>query len=409
MGVLFTRLLYCFVIMLGSCTFGCVLVYPSPALPKMSEEFGWKQDDGRFTLFNAISSAAAIFGPYLCGFLLKHLGRRPVVGIFGFMGSISWMMLYFLKKTFFWYGIMVRAFLGIVIGGLSSVCPMYIVELSPPDYTGFFGSFNQLGICVGIFTMYLSGNFLTWQNLALYGMSIDILLFILIWFIPESPVIKNSKDPMVTESIFQKKYLSRMIMSILMFLFQQFCGTNAILTNMATLLDEAHLDLPPNIQSAIAGASKVIAVFCGAFLIQKFGRKVIFVTSHTGCAISLLIYALSEKITFPSSIALILIFCLFLFFSIGAGPIPWFIISEVFEPAVRPMASSIITSSNWIFTFLVIEIYPYLKKAITFFGCMLLFSCIAGIAAVFGFLFVQKDYQSGSNAKLLESNYNNFD
>ena len=430
--VIFTvNLLYCMVIMLGSMTFGCVLVYPSPAIPKIEKEFGWEHNNTELILFNSISSGFAIVGPYFCGFLLQYFGRRPVLGCFGILGVIFWTMLYFTQKSFFWYGIMCRALLGIVMGGVSTVSPMYIVEMSPPESTGFYGSLNQLGICCGIFSIYLAGNFLSWRNLALYGMSVDLLLSILIWFIPETDSTKitfgrNVKNKyqdfqLIPEaqgkkekiSLCQKRYIGRLVQGVMLFFFQQFCGCNAILTNMGTLLAEAHLDIPADLQSAIVGGSKVFIIIVGAFLIQTFGRKFVWILSYTGCTISLFVYAFSvnEKFEdkFPPWLGLILIFSFVAFYSIGAGPIPWFLISEMFDPSVRHIASSIITSSNWIFTFLVIETFEYLKSLLTFFGCMLLFTAVSLSAAIFGAIFIKKDSQMILNKDFLSisSNYDN--
>ncbi len=51
-----------------------------------------------------------------------------------------------------------------------------------------------------------------------------------------------------------------------------------------------------------------------------------------------------------------------MFFAIGPGPIPWMITSEILPPVVRPGGVSICVFTNWLFTFLVGQIYPYMNS-----------------------------------------------
>jgi MFS family permease len=48
-----------------------------------------------------------------------------------------------------WLGLLLRALCGLAIGVYSVIVPLYLVELSPPESTGFFGTLHQLGIAVG--------------------------------------------------------------------------------------------------------------------------------------------------------------------------------------------------------------------------------------------------------------------
>lgn len=54
-----------------------------------------------------------------------------------------------------------RIFLGIVIGVLSSILPLYLNSLSPLTVSGKIGSMNQLLTCCGVITAYLFGYLIT--------------------------------------------------------------------------------------------------------------------------------------------------------------------------------------------------------------------------------------------------------
>ena len=57
-------------------------------------------------------------------------------------------------------------------------------------------------------------------------------------------------------------------------------------------------------------------------------------------------------------------------FSVGLGPIPWLMMSELFSPSARGIASSILVCSNWSLCFVTVKFFPGLKlligMAITF-------------------------------------------
>lgn len=295
------------------------------------------------------------------------------------------------------------------MGGFSSIIPMYIVELAPPESSGFYGSLNQLGIALGLVIVYLVGDVCNWKNSALVCMGIDIALTILVWFIPESPAVSKNDQPLLEEtstkreSVLQKQYIGRLVQSVMMMVFQQFCGINAILTNLNDLFSKCGLDgISENMASAISGSAQVIAVVFGGFLVDSLGRKIAWSTSFGGISISLLLYALTFKVTFGSDktnsiLSIVFIFLFLLAFGLGAGAIPWFIISEIFPTSVRPAAVSIVSASNWILAFTVIEIYPYMEKAMTTFGCMMLFMACSVASTIFGIVYVKKNARADDN------------
>jgi MFS family permease len=305
----------------------------------------------------------------------------------------------------FWFGIVVRGLLGVSIGSFSALSPVYIVELSPPDATGFFGSLNQLAIASGFVVCPLVAIGLGWRQIAGIGALIVAALIPLVWLIPDSrPELSSGPK----ESIFQRQWAAPLIVASLMMVFQQTSGINAILTNLIDLFDSAGIEIDSQVASAITGVAQVVACMCGGFLIQKLGRKIIWIVSLAGMAIADLIYGISrftsiqEKGTFPPWAPIVLIFFFCFAFGLGAGPIPWFIVAELFPPSVRGTAQSIATSVNWLFAFLVMQFWPNVSNAKTGIGeagTFMLFAGSCAIGAVFGVIFVKNE--TGSDKKPL--------
>lgn len=121
-----------------------------------------------------------------------------------------------------------------------------------------------------------------------------------------------------------------------------------------------------------------MAVFVGASIVDKIGRKITWIVSCSFIVVFLLIFALNKKYNWSNILPLVCIFIYQFGFGLGLGPIPWFIIPELFNDNVHSQAS------NWLFAFITIEIWPSMKKEMGMFGSMIFFTCISFAALIFG-------------------------
>ena len=62
-----------------------------------------------------------------------------------------------------------------------------------------------------------------------------------------------------------------------------------------------------------------------------------------------------------SYVSIAAIFCFVAFFEIGPGPIPWFIVAELFSQGPRPAAMAVAGFSNWSANFLVGMGFQYVE------------------------------------------------
>ncbi|OHT09614.1 major facilitator superfamily transporter [Tritrichomonas foetus] len=402
--------------MLGPITFGTIMCYPSPTGPSIREAHGLKESALQWSFYNSVSSLFAITGPFLTSFLLKVTkgSRKKTVFIIAVLGTIFW-LLNLLTKVHIWAGIVIRAFLGVIMGAYSSIGPMYLVEIAPADASGFYGSLNQVGIVVGIVLYDFIGPSLTYMELDYVGAAITCLQAICIWFIAESPAFEKNendvqakkssqKDESEKESLWQRKYMFGLISGIIMMLLQQFSGINAILTNLADLMNESGLAIDGNYQAGIASVAQLVAVFIGGLLMDKLGRKIVWMVSCLIIVVFLLIFALNVKYDWSTVLPLVCIFLYQLGFGLGMGPIPWFIIPEYFNDAVRPLATTIVSASNWIFSFIIIFVWPAMRDGLGMFGSLLFFMCVTVGSIIFGgFAIHEPNHEEPSNDSSVSS------
>ena len=75
-------------------------------------------------------------------------------------------------------------------------------------------------------------------------------------------------------------------------------------------------------------------------------------------------------------------------FSLGWGPAPWVIMSEILPYRSRAVGSSIATSTNWICAFIVVRGFQLLEASITNTGTFFLFAGFNLIAVIFALVCV---------------------
>lgn len=99
--------------------------------------------------------------------------------------------------------------------------------------------------------------------------------------------------------------------------------------------------------------------------------KIIMRQSRTGllfcvCYIILSLYsAFQDVYPWMSYLSMTAIFLFVSFFEIGPGPIPWFIVAEIFSQGPRPAAIALAGCCNWTCNFIIGMFFPYLEVRVT--------------------------------------------
>lgn len=380
------QLLHATTIVFGSMTFGMVCVYPSPTAKDIQKLHNLTDTSMGWVFYNSISYLFGMLGAILTKVLLSAYNGRRKLTVFTIdcFGVASW-FLNCLTKPSIYSGIFSRAMLGVTIGGFMTINPMYLVEMAPKGYDSVFGAMNQFGICIGDILCSVLGPYVDYMGLNYVGASICILQAYLIWFIDESPAAGEvNTNEISIFSVFQKKYANGLVVGIILLFVSQFAGINAILSNLSTIMDEGGLKMNPNFQSAIALASQFLAIVVNFLSIEKAGRKAIWIISSAICAVGLLLLALNEKFDWSNVLPVVCIFIYNFGYGLGIGPIPWFIVSEIFDVDARSAANSICILFNWAFAFIMVMVFPEMKKSMGMFGVSLFFFGVCIFSILFG-------------------------
>jgi MFS family permease len=163
--------------------------------------------------------------------------------------------------------------------------------------------------------------------------------------------------------------LRAMIIIFGLMIFRQWCGVNAVQAYTVEIFQSAGSALDPYIATIIYGIIQVVSACVPLFIADRVGRRPLLLISGMGMALSLLAmafrsYTINEviEIKYIGWLPLIFINFYIIAFSIGFGPVPWFIMPELLSNEAKGWVSSIAVCLNWAMAFLVTKFFPIMMN-----------------------------------------------
>ncbi|PSK50305.1 High-affinity glucose transporter [Elsinoe australis] len=146
---------------------------------------------------------------------------------------------------------------------------------------------------------------------------------------------------------------------------QQLSGINLI-TYYAPVIFQQSVGLPRDISLLLAGINGIayfISSLVPIWIIDRLGRRKLMLFAAGGQAVCMAILAgtVSNGSKSAGIVAVVMLFLFNFFFAVGLLAIPWLLPAEYVPLAIRTRAAALALASNWIFTFLVVEITPNLS------------------------------------------------
>jgi len=417
----------------GGLLFGFDTGVISGALPFLKEY--WKLTDGDIEWITTTVLIGAVLGAVTSGKLSDYLGRKKMIIINAIIFSVGALGCAFAPG--YQLLMVMRVVIGIAIGITSYVVPMYIAEVSPTRKRGALVTLNQLMITIGILASYIADYFLSndnnvesWRWMFLVGFFPALILLIGMFFLPETPrwligknrweegrkVLMQVEEPDLVEhtladlkkdvaavsqnnagikDVLKPWLRAPLIITIGIFFFQQFSGVNTIIYyspiifQMAGIVSNTASILP----AIIIGTVNVLACFVSVILLDKVGRRKLYMIGIWGMIPSLALLGLCFyfKTALGASLpvfAIISIVCYIIFIAISLAPLGWLLISEVFPLNVRGIGMSIGSLAHWGFNAIIAFTFLKLVNSVGTAGTFWMYAGICLLGLIWGLRYI---------------------
>ena len=411
---------------IGALNFGYTIGYSSPAIPSMIKDGILTEEDSGW--FGSLMTVGAVIGGPIGGYFVEKLGRKrsifssslPFLFGYGFMASAQSALYLFVGR-----------FLTGVGSGMVTICvPVYIAEIASKTRRGVLGSCVQLFIVVGICLVYMLGMIKEWRGLANAAFVPAVLSAFAAFLIPETPrwlLARNLKvearkalaavrDPhadvedelkdieegidgqgeMSWSEFFGREELKYpLFLCLVVMICQQLSGINVVMFYSVTIFSTAIPDVAYT-ATVLIGVVQVIATLVACLLMDRAGRKRLLIIAGSVMAITLFIFGLYYKMSASGNLPKVLnvwlpvgcLTCFIIGFSLGWGPIPMLIMSEIFPARGRGTAGAIAIFFNWMTAFLVTKEFKMLQDVLGQDGVFYFFGvcCVLSVWFVWKFL-----------------------
>jgi len=402
---------------MGGLLFGFDMAVISGVLPFVKEQFSLSSiSEGWF-----VSSAllGCIIGVSFSGEMSDRLGRKKMLmvsAIFFFVSAIGTAL-----SASFETLIIARMIGGVGVGIASIVAPLYISEIAPAKIRGRLVTFYQLAITAGILLAYLTNAGLlsfslnhqgsaghstfnlvlvkeVWRSMLGLGIVPSLLFFCGLLFVPESPrwliqkgddtqaigiltkigsqetalqelsTIKNApnKEAGNYRDLFSPALRRPLLIGILLPLFSQFSGINAVIYYGPRILGDAGINITNALLGQIIfGLANFLFTVIAIWKVDKMGRRPLYIAGSIGATLSLTFTGWCFYSEGSNSIALLVSIILFLAcFAFSIGPLKFVIASEIFPTKIRGRALAISIMVMWIADTIVGQLTPILLGAV---------------------------------------------
>lgn len=420
---------------IGGLLFGYDTGVMSGALLYISPEFGMNAaEEGRVT---AMLLVGAAIGALLGGRVADWWGRRMTLlvnGVIFCAGSIWCALAGSVAEL-----ATARTFLGVAVGAVSIVVPMYIAEKVPAEVRGRMVSLNTLMIVVGQLLAYLVNSLLAptgnWHLMLGMAAIPGAMLTAGMIFLSDTPVWlarKGRTDQArevaaragmsleelsivveaeqlddagtaasggaKTSEEFQALKKMRWIrvtilIAMLIGVTQQITGVNAVIYFAPTMMSEVGISTTNAVYTSIViGVVSVIACWVGLKIIDVVGRKRLLTWGLTGNIISLLVLALTYSLadgSFTWAMVSLGLMAVFIAFQQAAvSPTTWLLISEIVPVQARGLGMGIAGLALWVANWAVAQFFLPVTEILSGSGTFVAFSMLGVVALGFVRVFI---------------------
>lgn len=357
----------------------------------------WSLDSFSHGFTVAAALIGTVAGSLLAGAPAEKYGRRRMLQAIGLLYVVTSLVT---ALTNSWLPFVIFRMLGGVgVGASSVVGPMYISEIAPAHNRGRLVALFQFNVVSGILIAFVSNYLLSgvgaesWRWMLGVQALPSLVFFSLAFFVPESPrwlalhgrdseakgvlekigepepdkalaQIRESVSDSGKESIFSGKYGKPIFYAVMLALFNQLSGINAIMYYAPRIFEMTGLSKDTALLQAISiGVTNMIFTLLAIQVIDRFGRRTLLIIGSVGMVLFLgLVAQAFFSGDFGGYLVMICLIGFIAFFAFSQGAVIWVFISEIFPNKVRSAGQTLGSGTHWVMAALVSWTFPIIAE-----------------------------------------------
>ncbi|MEN6311984.1 MAG: sugar porter family MFS transporter, partial [Acidobacteriota bacterium] len=362
-----------------------------------------------------------MFGSGLAGAISDRIGRRRfmlISAVLFFVSAVGCAV----PRTIVEF-VVFRFVGGLGIGSAAVLAPLYIAEIAPARIRGALVSVNQMAIVTGILLAYFvnwvfaGAGPSNWRYMFATGAIPSVFFFLLLLRVPESPrwlvkkgredearrvlarintidaaaaEIRDIKETMALEKgsfreLFQPGFRRPILLAVVLAVFQQITGINAILYYAPRIFESAGFARMSAIgQSTVVGFTNMLFTIVAIVLADRIGRRPLLLVATGGMGVSLVLLGAAFKFQFLPPSALLFVILLYIaFFASAMGPLVWVVMAEIFPIRMRGAAMGFATLILWFADFAVTLTFPVISDRLNVSAAFWIYAVMCALDLVF--------------------------
>jgi sugar porter (SP) family MFS transporter len=165
------------------------------------------------------------------------------------------------------------------------------------------------------------------------------------------------------ESLFQKRYAKPILYAVLLAMFNQLSGINALLYYANRIFQMAGYSQEASYrQSVYIGLANLVFTILALTVIDRVGRKKLLLIGSVGMIFFLALTAWTLTGSSPGSHILLYLIGFIAFFAFSQGAVIWVFISEIFPNSVRSQGGSLGSFTHWIMAATITWVFPVIVE-----------------------------------------------
>ncbi|XP_035433523.2 facilitated trehalose transporter Tret1-like isoform X1 [Spodoptera frugiperda] len=416
-------------------TYGFQAGWVSPMTKVLQSEnspSGYPLTDYEISWIASAICLAAMFGVSLFTYIVDKYGRRVAVLLTAALQAVSWI----LKLSSAHIGVLITARLlaGLGAGGCYNVVPMYVREISQDDIRGVLGSFIILFQNIGIMAMFAMGAYLNYYTVLWIVVWVPVLTILLMLKAPESPafLVKKGKSdeaaktiaflrrldvndktiqseiefmkneeatydslPKISfKSIYQNKAWWRgCMLNIILMTIRSNSGNMATLNYAPAIMKSAGVTWNPELQTLSFPAVMILASFISMSCVEKFGRKPLIIIAFAVAVVSHIILATTMLVqhqgsSTPGWLPVVAIITFFAVYAGGISPMPYIIMTEMFNFQIRAKVMGGLVTHAWFMSFVELLSFTAIADYLGTYSVVYIYAGLNLVGVIVGFIFL---------------------